>query len=163
MISLQPRCGTFSLAYTLDWGDTDNADLDAYMKEVGSPAVYFDHMSDGALTLDQDAHPSCSASPTGPEHITGNFTATGSGRAFRVWYNQYSTCAAEIAPVTNRVRISNTGSVPLCITVDGGAGTQIAPGAFLDVAGIAYAGYGTGDQSGYATGTLIHIASGACP
>lgn len=146
----------FSVTLTLDWGDVANADLDAYLREGALPPVYFTHPTEGPLTLNQDAHPGGSASPSGPEIITGSYTISGV-RVFSAWYNQFSAGAAETTPATAHVTIANLGNRSICVN-----GTTVPPDTDLTIGPVAYAGYATGSVPAFPGGTVISVACGAC-
>ncbi len=140
----------YTVTLTLDWGDTNNADLDAYLKLRTSVCYYgeFGHPIAG-MTLNQDAHPVCDDVPTGAEIITGSFRGT---KKFYAWYNQYSGCAAETSPSTAKVVVTNTGAATIFVN-----GDSVAVAASSADIPIKYAGYANGDQSAYAGGTEIEV------
>lgn len=146
----------FSVTLTLDWGDVANADLDAYLREGALPPVYFTHPTEGPLTLNQDAHPGGSASPSGPEIITGSYTISGS-LSFTAWYNQYSASAPPTTPTTAHVTVANLGAHAMCVN-----GVTVAAGGAVTIGPVAYAGYATGSVPGFGGGTVIDVACGAC-
>lgn len=138
----------YDISFTLDWGDTNNADLDAYMK-LGSDVCYFSNGTIAGMTLNQDAHPVCDPSPSGPEIISGSFTG---GKTFYVWYDQFSDCSVETTPTTFSASVTNTGTTDIIVN-----GTTVTPGNTSAPIAAAYAGYNTGSSPGYASGTEIAV------
>ncbi len=156
-LSTPPTCGGAHEAVYYGNSQMDGDRLDAGKWRLGLPV---------------DAYPVCSESPDGPEYIktqTGGdpyFMGYGKpisgfddNRDFKVWYNQYASCADE-APSSHfsflfRVEnIHDTNS----ITVNG---DTLLPGYVWNYTSpFAYDGYGTGNVDQFASGTLFEIRGG---
>ncbi len=150
--NMRPSCSAmlYRITATLDWGDANQADLDLYLREGANPAVYFDHMSEAPLALNQDAHPECQATPSGAEVITGIYSAA---KTFSAWYNQYADCSDETAPGTAEVVVENLGIVDITVN-----GVTVHPGDSSDPIALAYGGYNAGAQPGFGGGAAIVVA-----
>ena len=144
----------YNIVYTLDWGDTNNADLDAYLKH-DSFVCYYGSSNVGGMTLNQDAHPVCNPTPTGPEVITGSFMGK---KTFHAWYDQYSNCAVETVPTYHDVYVTNTGASSIWVN-----GVEVLPGNTSAPISAAYAGYATGSSPGFTGGTQIDVDCVAPP
>jgi len=143
----------YTVTITLNW--SGNADLDLYAKVDSESTVYFGHPSESGLTLNNDAHPSCSTTPLTPEIITGNLTGP---HTLKVWYNQYSDCLPEQSPSVTSIAILNTGDEDICVD-----GDTIAPSGTWNSSTIAYGGFDTGAIPNYASPTEIEITCDTCP
>lgn len=144
------------LSYSVDLFNIDGADSQTvYMKEGNGAVCYYANTSVGALTFSGTGGgtanpPDCSSG--GTSHITGNFTKQ---RTFTAWWNEANTCNFPPAADFTTFRVS-AGPVPIMVVV-GAAITRIAAFGTQDFTGVADAGYGTGDQSAYASGTVYFI------
>ena len=144
---------SFDITVTLDWEDVNDADLDLYAQEDSNSVVFFGNLNAGALTLNQDAHPTCNPTPTGAEIVTGSFTDVES-KTFLFWYNQYSACATETSPTVTTIKIDNTGDTDLFVN-----GVSIASGSSTTLSTIAYGGYDVGQQLTFSGATTVDITT----
>jgi hypothetical protein len=124
-----------SLLYTveakLQWyrnPDFIYADYDLYGAVETNPAVYFNNLTDGVLTLNHDAHPDCNSTPTSPETITSISLNTDSN--FRFWFNRYADCGIGSLITIKTITINNIGTSKLIVTCNSPLTNQnVAPGA----------------------------------
>ena len=142
-------------------------DLDLYVRVDDDPTVYYDNLTEGAMSLNHDAHPGCANAPSAPETAQGGYTGD---KTFSVWFNQQVTddgCAPEMPKgfITRTAEFENKGDE--CITVaqvmgpDGGEeGHQVQPGETYTATFDSYAGYGSGDQSDFQMGDTWDVACG---
>ena len=133
-----------------------------------------DRLDGGKWRLDYpvDAHPVCSTEPLGPEsvesHTGGDPYQMGYGkpisgfddnRDFKVWYNQYASCADEAGSshFSFLFRVENIHPTN-SLTVNG---DTLLPGYVWNYTSpFAYDGYGTGEVSDFGGGTLFEIRGG---
>lgn len=124
----------------------NDIDYVGYLKDSSSATCWPSNTPSGGFVSDPAAHPACTSGPW-TQGVTGSFT---SAKTFTAWYNQYTNCAAEDDRGFS-VTITNTGADSLRVN-----GTSVAPGGSIGVAA-AWAGYNTGDQSGFGSGTSIVV------
>lgn len=143
-----PQYNSYTVDVVLDWPN-NNADLDVYGRVDANPACYWGDLSSGGLTLNHDAHPTCSPTPMQPELMTGVFTDS---HDFKFWYNQYSNCQVPTTPTITSIRITNNGNIDIVIN-----GTTVTPGDSYDSTITDYQGYATGDIHTYVGGTDFDV------
>lgn len=136
------------------------ADFDLYVSIDGLSGVcYFGTPSINGLTLNNDAFPACANTPTPPEQITGNFSGP---NLFYTWYSQNSACSTKQAPDIANFILGNTGSSDITVVTADGSFTVSANNSIVVPGpsnGMAFAGFGTKDQSGFSSfsATFINV------
>lgn len=82
-------------------------------------------------------------------------TAFAQAQSFAFWYNQPLNSYAQVTPSVKEAIVRNTGKIDVTVN-----STTVAPGASYTFNNLAYAGYGTGDQSAFTDGTTIDVGVG---
>jgi hypothetical protein len=162
---------TVTLAWAADFvpdafgGHTEFGVLDIYGQRTdGGPGAICWYANTTASTMFYNGAlgTSCSSS-VGFSPSRAMTTSTGGGlpmtpagtHNYRFWRAQSNECYHEQTPTTQTIKVDNTGGKTIRVN-----GTNLAPGFSRVISGLAYAGYGVRNQSGYGGGTTVEVYAG---
>lgn len=137
----------FFFSYATD----SSASQTVYVRQNIEPIVYFGNTTSGNLTYTGWVPADGCSGAVASSGVTGLFNPADPSTTFRIWWNQFSTCAGCQADST-LLQIFNNGTCSLDIN-----GSVIAPGGTFSLTPTTDAGCNAGDQSGFVGGTNILV------